>query len=157
MQITKAVIPAAGLGTRLRPVTDVLPKELLPVVTKPSLYLVLEEALKSGLKEIILVVSPAKKSFFEHLKEVFPKLAFQFVIQKEPKGLGHAVLMADQAVGPNPFMILLPDIIIDHPKPVCLQLIKVFQKINRSVNATERVPRDQVSLYGVYEMASREG
>lgn len=137
--------------------THVLPKELLPIVTKPSLYLVLEEALQSGLKEIVLVVSPDKKPFFEHLKGVFPKLTFKFVIQEEPKGLGHAILMADQAVGPNPFIILLPDILIDHPKPVCLQLIEVFQKIKKSVNATGHVPKEQVGMYGIYEMESQEG
>lgn len=157
MTVTKAVIPAAGLGTRLRPVTNILPKELLPVVTKPSLYLVLEEVLASGLKEVILVVSPDKEPFFEHLKAVFPKLTFRFTIQEEAKGLGHAILMADRAVGSDPFIILLPDIIIDHPKPVSKQLMEVFVKIKKSVNATEHVSKDQLCLYGVYEMASSEG
>lgn len=157
MQITKAVIPAAGLGTRLKPVSNVLPKELLPVVNKPSLYFVLEEIEAAGLKEVILVVSPTKKPFFEHLKEVFPLLHFKFIIQEKALGLGHAVLLAEEAVAGEPFMILLPDIIIDHEKSASLQLLEVFQKIKKSLNATQHVAKDRISHYGIYEMTRSEG
>jgi len=157
MSITKAVIPAAGLGTRMRPVTHLVAKELLPVVTKPSLYLVLEEALASGLNEIILITSEAKKPSFERLSEFFPKLKFQYVIQKEALGLGHAVGLAEKMVAGNPFIIMLPDIIIDHEKPASAQLIEQFQKKGKSINATEHTPRENLHLYGVYDIAKSDG
>lgn len=157
MNITKAVIPAAGLGTRLKPATRVLPKELLPIVTKPSLHLVLEEALKSGLKEIILIVSPLKKESLLHLEDFFPDLNFQFILQEKPLGLGHAVLLTEKTVGEEPFLVLLPDDLIDHPKPASLQLMEAFQKTKKSINATRKASKEELSLYGVYEIASQEG
>ena len=156
MSITKAVIPAAGLGTRLNPITQIIPKELLPVVAKPSLHFVIEEAYASGLKEIILIVSPEKKEAFKHLKTFFPEITFQFIVQEKPLGLGHAVLVAEKAVGSEPFVVLLPDVLIDHPKPVSLQLLEIFKKIKKSVNATQHVPKEEIASYGVYEMTSSE-
>lgn len=157
MAITKAIIPAAGLGTRLRPVTEILPKELLPIGTKPSLYFVLEEAYESGLKEIVLVISQSKKKFLTHLEATFPKLKFHFVIQKEALGLGHAVGLGEKIVGDEAFLVLLPDVLIDHPKPVSLQLIEAFRKTKKSLNASRRAPKNILHLYGVYEIASSRG
>lgn len=157
MTVTQAIIPAAGLGTRLRPVTDFLPKELLPVGTKPSLFFVLEEAQSAGLKKILLVVSGEKKKLFAPLEKAFPNLAFTFMIQKEPKGLGHAVGLGEKWAGENPFMVLLPDILIDAHKPASAQLMAAFKKTGCSVNATEHTPRDLLSQYGVYAIASSEG
>lgn len=157
MAITKAVIPAAGLGTRLRPATFVLPKELLPIVTKPSLHLILEEAQKSGLKEIILILSPEKKEFFDHLNDFFPSLSFELVVQEKALGLGHAVGLAEKTVGQEPFLVILPDDLIDHPKPAGLQLIENFQKTKKSLNAAKKVSKEEISLYGIYDVASSEG
>lgn len=157
MPITKAVIPAAGRGTRLKPATEIVPKELLPIVTKPALYFVLEEAQNSGLKEIILVVSPEKKPFLAPLEEIFPALKFQFLIQEKAFGLGHAVGMAEAAIGDEPFFVLLPDMIMDHEKPVSLQLAEVFEKVQTCVNASERAEKKNLHLYGVYDVASSEG
>lgn len=157
MAITKAIIPAAGLGTRLKPVTEIIPKELLPIGTKPSLYFVLEEACVSGLKEIILIISQNKKKFLTHLETTFPKLKFHFVIQKEAYGLGHAVGLGEKKVRDEAFLVLLPDVLIDHPKPVSLQLIEAFGKIKKSLNASRRAPKNILHLYGVYEIASSRG
>lgn len=157
MTITKAVIPAAGLGTRLNPITQIIPKELLPIVTKPSLHLVIEEAQASGLNEIILIVSPGKKELFEHLKSFFPKLTFQFIVQEKAMGLGHAVLVAEKGAGGEPFVVLLPDVLIDHPKPASRQLMDVFEKVKKSVSAAGRIAKEETSLYGIYETTSSEG
>ncbi len=155
--ITKGVIPAAGLGKRFWPVTKIIPKELLPIVTKPSIHMVLEEANHSGLKDIVLIVALAKKSFFDHLHDFFPQMNFHFVEQREPFGLGHAVGLAEKKVEEEPFVVLLPDVIIDHETTVTQQLIQNFQTIQKSVCAAERVPKEKVHLYGVYDIASSEG
>ncbi|MDP2600790.1 MAG: sugar phosphate nucleotidyltransferase [Deltaproteobacteria bacterium] len=155
--VIKAVIPAAGIAKRFWPVTKIIPKELLPVVTTPSLHLVLKEAGESGLEEIVLIVSAQKIPFFEHLPEFFPKLKFHFVEQKEPLGLGHAVGLSKKAIGENPFAVLLPDVIFEGDKTVTSQLIEAYGKTTRSVNAAEKVPMEKVSLYGVHAIASSEG
>lgn len=157
MNITKAVIPAAGLGTRLKPVTQVLPKELLPVVTQPSLHIVLEEAVQSGLKEIILIISPEKKEFFGHLDEFFPSLRFEWLVQERALGLGHAVGLSEKKVGDEPFVVILPDDLIDHPKPASLQIMEAFQKTKKAINTVIRATKEQLSLYGIYDVASSEG
>lgn len=157
MQVTKAVIPAAGLGTRLQPVTQILPKELLPIVTTPSLHLGLAELVKSGLKEVLLIVSPNKKEYFFHLEEFFPTLKFHFVIQEKPLGLGHAVSLSEKFVGAEPFLLLLPDDLIDHEKPAGLQLMEAFQKTKKSINAAAKVSKEQFSLYGIYDVVSSQG
>lgn len=153
----KAVIPAAGLGKRFWPVTKIIPKELLPIVTRPSLHIVLAEAQNSGLQEIILIVAASKRPFFDHLHSFFPEMTFHFVEQAEPLGLGHAVGLAEKAVQSDPFVVLLPDVIIDHEITVTQQLIRNFQIIKKSVNAAERVSKEKISLYGVYDVASSEG
>lgn len=157
MQVTKAVIPAAGFGTRLRPATLVLPKELLPIVTKPSLHLILEEVSRSGLKEVLLIISPEKKTFFNHLDEFFPSLRFELIIQEKALGLGHAVSLTEKNVGDEPFLVILPDDLIDHEKPASLQLIEAFQKTKKPLNTAIKVTKEQVSLYGIYDIVSSQG
>lgn len=155
--LTKAIIPAAGRGTRMKPATDILPKELLPIGAKPSLYFVLEEAYLSGVEEILLILSEFKKPFMQHLEKVFPKLSFRFLIQEQPLGLGHAILLGEKYIGDSPFLVLLPDDIIDHSKPACQQLIEVFQEVGQPVNTTRRMPPDQLHRYGVYEISQTTG
>ena len=155
--VNKAVIPAAGIAKRFWPVTKIIPKELLPVVTTPSLHLVLKEAQDSGIQEIFLIISSQKIPFFEHLPDFFPQLKFHFVEQKEPLGLGHAVGLAEKGVGSDPFVILLPDVIYETQKTVTRQLVEAHQKTGKSVNAAEKVPMEKVSLYGTYALASSDG
>lgn len=157
MSVTKAIIPAAGLGTRLKPITDIIPKELLPIGTKPSLYYVLEEAKSAGIKEIILVISDLKHPFFKHLEEAFANFSFHFVDQKKPLGLGHAVNCGEKIVGDHPFLVMLPDILIDNQKSASLQLIEVFRKTGASINAAEREAKEKLSLYGIYDIESSQG
>ncbi|MDO8493799.1 MAG: sugar phosphate nucleotidyltransferase [Deltaproteobacteria bacterium] len=157
MKVTKAVIPAAGLGTRMQPATKFFPKELLPIIAKPILFFVLEECENTGLNEVTLIVSQDKKPFFAQLPDFFPNLKLKFVIQEKAAGLGDAILTAGKEVGDNPFLILLPDIIIDGKKPVSRQLIEIFQETKKSVNATEHTSPEIISSYGVYDIASSKG
>lgn len=175
----KAVIPAAGLGTRFLPVTKAVPKELLPIGTKPILQFIMEELVESGITEIIIINSPHKheiKDYFERdtyydralkaqkkegLLHEFRRLAdrikFTWVYQEKPLGLGHAILCAKQAVAGEPFVICLPDIIIESKKPCCLQMIEAYEKVGQAINATEHTPMDKIHLYGVYEISSSDG
>lgn len=156
-QITKAVIPAAGLGKRLWPATKVLPKELIPIGTKPSIYFILEEVAAAGLQEAILIVAPAKKPHLAHLPETFPNLTFRFVEQPKPLGLGHAVGLAKEAVGQEPFLVLLPDDIVDHTETASGQLIAAFEKTGASVSAAKKIAKKESPLYGIYDIANGEG
>ena len=181
-QVRKAVIPAAGLGTRFLPVTKSVPKELLPILDKPMLQYVVEEASQAGVEQIILVVSPEKGSvsdYFQpdpglesHLNDSgAPDLADKVhtasnlaqvsaVIQEEPLGLGHAVLMAKDAVGDEPFVVILPDDIIDPPENcpgATAQMLEVFQRHGGGVVAVERMPWEAVHNYGVVDSTTVAG
>ena len=172
MPIHKAVIPAAGLGTRVLPATKAVPKEMLPVADKPTIQYVVEEAAASGVTDITFITSRNKSAIEDHFDEQpelrailerkgdFEKLAkitgpselarFSFVRQPEPKGLGHAVLMARHVIGDEPFSVLLGDDLIVHPPRPCLrQLMDVYERTGASVIAVMRVPRDMISRYGV--------
>ena len=177
--IKKAVIPVAGLGTRFLPVTKSLPKELLPIGTKPTLHMVIDEAVSSGLTEIIFVNSPQKKLIEDYfsldtaydmelekkhkggllaeLKTLLQKIFITSVPQREPKGLGHAILCAKEAVGDEPFVVILPDVLIESEVPCSRQLIEAYEKTGSSVNATEHTSREKLSLYGIYDIAKSEG
>lgn len=177
--VRTAVIPVAGLGTRFLPVTKVVPKELLPIGTLPTLHMVIEEAADSGIDRIVLVSSPQKKlieEYFEkntsyekalaeknkgHLLDEQHKLADRVevvsVMQNNPKGLGHAILCAKDAVGDEPFVIILPDVLIESETPCCKQLVDAYEKTGCSVNATEHTPREQIHLYGIYDIGKTEG
>ena len=172
-KIVKAVIPAAGLGTRFLPATKASPKEMLPLVDKPLIQYVVEEAVAAGIKEIILVTGRGKRAIEDHfdvsfeleanlhangkreiLKEVrrISKLAeFCFVRQSQAKGLGHAILCARHLIGNEPFAVLLGDDIIDAPVPALGQLMKVYQETGEPVIGIQEVAREDVWQYGVIE------
>ena len=174
MPIRKAVIPAAGLGTRFLPVTKAVPKELLPILDKPMLQYVVEEAVEAGIQEIILVVSPGKESIAEYFQpredlelrlresgalDLAAKVhqasnlaQVSFVIQEQPLGLGHAVLMAREAVGEEPFVVILPDDIIVHSPGALAQMLEVYDRCDGGVIAVETVGWESVQNYGVVDV-----
>ena len=178
MEIQKAVIPAAGLGTRFLPVTKSVPKELLPILDKPMLQYVVEEAAEAGIEEVIIVTSPGKETiadYFqpdpeleEHLaadgaqdlldqvRHVSSLAEVRFVIQEQPLGLGHAVLTAKAAVGDQPFAVMLPDDIVAHTPGVLAQMTGVWTRFYAGVVAVERVPWEVVQNYGVADAVKVE-
>jgi UTP--glucose-1-phosphate uridylyltransferase len=169
--IRKAVIPAAGLGTRFLPATKSMPKEMLPVIDKPIIQFVVEEAIISGIEDIIIVTGRGKRAiedFFDtspelesHLlqnekyellrevKDISSLADIHYIRQKEPKGLGDAILKAEKHVGDEPFAVLLGDDIIKSEIPCIKQLTNLFEKYNRTIIAVEEVPREKVSSYGI--------
>jgi UTP--glucose-1-phosphate uridylyltransferase len=174
MKVRKAVIVAAGMGTRMLPASKVIPKEILPVVDKPAIQIVVEEAVASGIEEIILVLSPGRTTVLEHFQTA-PELErlleqrlkqdllevvrytnslarFSTAYQHEPLGLGHAVLQSREAVGDEPFAVILPDDIFDGPRPCLRQLIDVAEQDDVPVVALTRVPRSELSKYGIVEV-----
>lgn len=177
MQIKKAVIPAAGLGTRFLPITKSVPKELLPILDRPMLQYVVEEAAEAGVEEVIIVTARGKESiaaYFQPRPELEQRLAESgatdllesirhvssladvcFVIQEEPLGLGHAVLTAREAVGHEPFVVILPDDIIDHRPGVISQMLEVSDQYEGGVIAVEQVPWEVIHNYGVVEADDR--
>jgi UTP--glucose-1-phosphate uridylyltransferase len=170
MAVTKAVIPAAGLGTRFLPATKATPKEMLPVVDKPAIQYVVEEAAAAGLDDVLLVTGRNKKPLEDHFDRAFElehaleangdkeRLALvqhassiatiHYVRQGDPKGLGHAVLAAAPHVGDEPFAVLLGDDLIDPRDPLLETMIALQQREGGSVVALMEVPRESISLYG---------
>ena len=166
MKIRKAVIPAAGLGTRFLPVTKSVPKELLPLVDRPLLQYVIAEAAEAGVEEVIIITSPGKESISDYFQphvaleqrltdngahELLTKVSeatnlarVSFVLQQEALGLGHAVLMAKDVVGDEPFVVILPDDIISHSPGAISQMVKVSEEMEAGVIAVETVPWDVV-------------
>ena len=175
MQIRKAVIPAAGLGTRFLPVTMSVPKELLPIVDRPLLQYVIAEAVEAGVEEVIIVTSPVKESISDYFQphpaleqrlagsgenELLAKVTeasnlakVSFVLQHEALGLGHAVLMAKEAVGGEPFVVILPDDIISHAPGAISQMVQISEERDAGVIAVEVVPWELVHNYGVVDAA----
>jgi UTP--glucose-1-phosphate uridylyltransferase len=171
LKIRKAVFPAAGLGTRFLPATKALPKEMLPLVDKPTIQYGVEEACASGLPNIVVVTGRGKTAIEDHfdvsteletflesrgkqdiageLRRISASLSLSYVRQGEPLGLGHAVLVTETIVGNEPFAVILPDDVIDATPPALKQMIDVFERAGGPVLAVERVPMDQVSSYGV--------
>lgn len=170
--IRKAVIPAAGFGTRFLPATKSQPKEMLPVVDTPTIQYVVHEAVASGIRDILMVIGKGKRAIEEHfdrnfeleneltakgrqeeleaIRRISEMANIHFVWQKEMKGLGDAVLCARDHVGQEPFAVLLGDTIMDgRRKPVTAQLMEVFERYQESVVAVEEVERAKVSRYGV--------
>jgi UTP--glucose-1-phosphate uridylyltransferase len=168
--VTKAVVPAAGLGTRFLPATKATPKEMLPVVDKPAIQYVVEEAVSAGLNDVLLITGRSKRSIEDHFdrayeleealtsKEDWDKLSLvresselatmHYVRQGDPRGLGHAVLCAAQHVGHEPFAVLLGDDLIDARDPLLTRMIDIRQQYGGSVVALMEVDPDEVSLYG---------
>ena len=171
MKVRKAVIVAAGMGTRMLPASKVIPKEILPVVDKPAIQIVVEEAVASGIEEIVVVISPGRTIVVDHFDPA-PELErhleergkhdvlemvrrtnnparFTTAEQKEPLGLGHAVLQAREAVGDEPFAVMLPDDIFDSERPCLRQLLDVAESEDAPVVALLKVARSEIPKYGI--------
>ena len=171
--VRKVVIPAAGWGTRFLPTTKAVPKELIPLIDRPVIQYGLEEASASGLSHAVIVTSPGKRALEEYfaprpdldrfleskgslaivrgLEQLIDSIEFSYVVQKEQLGLGHAIMTATEAVGQEPFAVLLPDDVIQSKKPVLRQMMEVFEVRQRSVLAVEKIPRERISGYGIID------
>ncbi len=174
----KAVIPAAGLGTRFLPHTKAQPKEMLPVLDKPAIQYVVEEAVNSGIKDVLIVTGRGKRTIEDHfdrnielesylrkrgkneelaqMQRVGDLAEIMYVRQKEPLGLGHAISCAEKYVGDEPFAVLLGDDICIDDEPCTKQLIDIFKKKNTTVIAIQEVPHNKVSSYGIVTVKSIE-
>jgi UTP--glucose-1-phosphate uridylyltransferase len=172
--VRKAVFPAAGLGTRFLPATKAQPKEMLVLVDKPTIQYGVEEAVASGVGNIILVTGRGKNAIEDHfdvatelesflesrgkleqleeIRKISSLINVAYVRQGEPLGLGHAVLVTEALVGPEPFAVILGDDVIDAEPPALKQMAAVFSQVQSPVLAVERVPEDQVSSYGIVDM-----
>ena len=168
-RITKAIIPAAGLGTRMLPISKTVPKEMLPIVDLPAVYYLVEEAVRSGITDILIITNRDKdemEDFFDlsieydtvlrakgkteeadKLREIANMANVYFLRQRETKGLGHAVGRARQFVGDEPFVVLYGDDIIFSEEPVCRQLMRVYEQYGRAVVGVKPVPREQLQRY----------
>ncbi|UOQ94439.1 UTP--glucose-1-phosphate uridylyltransferase GalU [Halobacillus shinanisalinarum] len=176
--IKKAIIPAAGLGTRFLPATKAMPKEMLPIVDKPTIQYIVEEAIESGIEDIIIVTGKGKRAIEDHFdnnfelednlmkKEKFDMLEkvnetsnvdIHYIRQKEPKGLGHAVWCARKFIGNEPFAVLLGDDIIRSKEPGLKQLMNQYDKTHASVIGVQQVPEDQTHRYGMIEPEEKNG
>jgi UTP--glucose-1-phosphate uridylyltransferase len=172
--VRKAVFPAAGLGTRFLPATKAQPKEMLPLVDKPTIQYGVEEAVASGVSNIILVTGRGKNAIEDHfdvsaeletflesrgkieqleeIRAISSMINVSYVRQGEPLGLGHAVLVTEAMVAGEPFAVILGDDVIDADPPALKQMIDVFNRAGGPVIAVERVPEDQVSSYGIVDV-----
>lgn len=173
MKIKKAIIPAAGLGTRFLPATKAQPKEMLPIVDKPTIQYIVEEAVASGIEDIIIVTGRTKKSIEDHFdksvelemelekhgkdelleiaKSVSEIANIYYIRQKEPKGLGHAVLTAKTFIGDEPFAVLLGDDVITSEVPCLKQMMDMYEQYGSSVLGVQTVAEDQVNKYGIVQ------
>jgi len=173
MKIRKAIIPAAGLGTRFLPATKAMPKEMLPIVDKPTIQYIVEEAIESGIEDIIIVTGKGKRAIEDHFDHSFEleqtlyekgkfdlleevqkssKLVdIHYIRQKEPKGLGHAIWCARKFIGNEPFAVLLGDDIVQAEKPCLKQLIEQYERCNASVLGVQTVKDEDVSRYGILD------
>lgn len=173
MKIRKAIIPAAGLGTRFLPATKAMPKEMLPIVDKPTIQYIVEEAVASGIEDIIIVTGKGKRAIEDHFDTSFEleynlneKGKFRlleevrkssemadihYIRQKEPKGLGHAIWCARKFIGDEPFAVLLGDDIVESEVPCLKQMINVFEEHKASVVGVQPVDWNEVSRYGIVD------
>src|SRR2546421_3205828 len=177
--ITNAVFPAAGLGPRFLPATKAQPKEMLPVVDKPIIQYGIEEAVAAGIEQIIVVTGRDKRAIVDHfdisfelehylkdrgktrelqvVRKISDMVDITYIHQKEPLGLGHAVLMAKDVVGNDPFAVFLADDIIRSPVPAIKQMMDVYGQHQASVLSLQRLADDQVSRYGIVKVARSDG
>jgi len=177
-KITKAVFPVAGMGTRFLPATKVSPKEMLPIVDKPLIQYAVEEAISAGITELIFITGRTKRSITDHfdkayelenelersgelekleiIRNIIPKdVTCIFIRQAEPLGLGHAVLCAKPVIGDQPFVVLLPDDLVESSNHgVTKQLVDIFQQEGKSIVAVEDVPKEDVSKYGIVDLSA---
>lgn len=174
-KVRKAVIPAAGFGTRFLPATKSIPKEMFPIIDKPVIHYAVEEAIKAGITEIVFITGRGKRAiedYFDHAYELEDQLKksgknellkqvegisdlanISYIRQKEPLGLGHAVLRAKELIGDEPFAIILPDMLVDSDVPYMKQVMDAYEKTGKSVIGFKETTRDKVSLYGIADPA----
>ncbi|MFJ5963180.1 UTP--glucose-1-phosphate uridylyltransferase GalU [Bacillus sp. NPDC093026] len=179
MKMKKAVIPAAGLGTRFLPATKAQPKEMLPIVDKPAIQYIVEEAVQSGIEDILIITGRNKRSIEDHfdrsieleqnllekgkkeqlaeIKHIADMANIHYIRQKEPLGLGHAVLCASHFIGDEPFAVLLGDDVMVSEKPALSQLMEVYEQKKTEVIGVQQVDRLDVSKYGMIKTAKKEG
>ncbi|SKC62966.1 UTP--glucose-1-phosphate uridylyltransferase GalU [Maledivibacter halophilus] len=173
MKVRKAIIPAAGLGTRFLPATKAQPKEMLPVVDKPTIQYIIEEAVDSGIEEILIITGRNKRAIEDHfdrsieleielkkkeknelllqIKEISDMVNIHYIRQKEPKGLGHAINCARSFVGNEPFAVLLGDDIVYSEYPCLKQLIEVYDEYQTTILGVQTVSEENVSRYGIVD------
>lgn len=178
-QIKKAIIPAAGLGTRFLPATKAMPKEMLPILDKPTIQYIVEEASRAGIEDIIIVTGKHKRAIEDHFDnqkelemvleekgktELLEKVQYStelanifYVRQKEQKGLGHAIYSARQFIGDEPFAVLLGDDIVESDTPAIKQLMEVYEETGNSVIGVQEVPESDTHRYGIIDPLSKEG
>lgn len=171
MKVRKAIIPAAGLGTRFLPATKAQPKEMLPIVDKPTIQYIIEEAVEAGIQDIIVVTGRNKRSIEDHfdrsielelelersgkqemldmVKEISEMANIHYIRQKEPRGLGHAILAAQHFIGDEPFAVLLGDDVVISKQPCLGQMIDVFHEYQTSILGVQTVPHEVVNKYGI--------
>lgn len=173
MKVRKAVIPAAGLGTRFLPATKAQPKEMLPIVDKPTLQYIIEEAIESGIEEILIITGRNKSSIENHfdksveleleleksgkldmleeVRKISDMVNIHYIRQKEPKGLGHAIHCAKSFIGNEPFAVLLGDDIVHNGKPCLKQMIECYNKYKTTILGVQEVSDEDVSKYGIVD------
>ncbi|MCC2538353.1 MULTISPECIES: UTP--glucose-1-phosphate uridylyltransferase GalU [Bacillus cereus group] len=175
-KIRKAIIPAAGLGTRFLPATKAMPKEMLPIVDKPTIQYIVEEAIESGIEDIIIVTGKGKRAIEDHFDHSFEleqtllekgkheilekvqassKINIHYIRQKEPKGLGHAVWCARKFIGNEPFAVLLGDDIVQAETPCLRQLMNQYEETQSSVIGVQTVPENETHRYGLIDPIER--
>ncbi|WP_017378573.1 UTP--glucose-1-phosphate uridylyltransferase GalU [Paenisporosarcina sp. TG-14] len=178
MKITKAIIPAAGLGTRFLPATKAMPKEMLPIVDKPTIQYIVEEAIASGIEDIIIVTGKGKRAIEDHFDHAFEleetlmkngkwdmldsvmetsKVEIHYIRQKQPLGLGHAIWSARNFIGNEPFAVLLGDDIVENDDPCLAQLMNQYDKTGKSVIGVKKVPDSDTERYGIIDPQERNG
>lgn len=177
-KVTKAIIPAAGLGTRFLPATKAMPKEMLPIVDKPTIQYIVEEAIEAGIEDIIIVTGKGKRAIEDHFDsspeleknllekgkyDLLDKVQYSgnlanihYIRQREPKGLGHAVWTARKFIGDEPFAVLLGDDIVVSEQPCVGQLIEQYEKYGSSVIGVQAVPEKETCRYGIINPSSQE-
>ncbi|KYD08071.1 UTP--glucose-1-phosphate uridylyltransferase GalU [Heyndrickxia sporothermodurans] len=178
-KVRKAIIPAAGLGTRFLPATKAMPKEMLPIVDKPTIQYIIEEAVASGIEDIIIVTGKGKRAIEDHFDsspelehnliekgkyDLLDKVQFSsnlanihYIRQKEPKGLGHAVWCARNFIGDEPFAVLLGDDIVQSDIPCIKQLINQYEEIRSSVIGVQQIPSNETHRYGIIDPSIQIG
>lgn len=175
-KVKKAIIPAAGMGTRFLPATKAMPKEMLPIVDKPTIQYIVEEAIESGIEDIIIVTSHTKRAIEDHFDTNFEleeslkrsgkldllekvkeaEIDIHYIRQKEAKGLGHAVWCARKFIGNEPFAVLLGDDIVTAEVPGLKQLIKQYDRTQRSIVGVQQVPSDETDRYGIVDPSEND-
>ncbi|MDR7000020.1 UTP--glucose-1-phosphate uridylyltransferase GalU [Neobacillus niacini] len=173
MKVRKAIIPAAGLGTRFLPATKAQPKEMLPIVDKPTLQYIIEEAVESGIEEILIITGRNKKSIEDHfdksveleleleargkrellaeVRQISEMVNIHYIRQKEPKGLGHAIHCAKSFIGNEPFAVLLGDDIVYSEKPCLKQMIEKYEEYKTTILGVQEVANEDTDKYGIIE------